>query len=134
LKKLVRLRRESKGQALVEFALILPLLLFFLMIIFEFGNIFHSYLLITSAAREGARMGIVGHTDTEITQRVREICSTLDTSQLVVNIEPADPSYRKRGVPLTVRVDYDISLITPLLGSILPDPFPIHARSVMRIE
>jgi len=119
---------------MVEFALILPLLLFLLMTIFEFGNIFHSYLLVTSASREGARMGVVGHTDAEITNRVQQICSTLNTSRLSVNVDPADSLNRNRGVALTVNVDYDVALITPLLNYVLPDPFPIKATSIMRIE
>jgi len=130
-----KLRRDKKGQAMVEFALILPLLLFLLMTIFEFGNIFHSYLLVTSASREGARMGVVGHTDTAITERVHEICSTINTAQLTVVVKPEDdPLIRKRGVKLTVNVDYEVPLITPLLNYILPDPFPIKATSIMRIE
>lgn len=119
---------------MVEFALVLPLLLLLLMAIFEFGNIFHSYLLITTASREGARAGVVGNNDSEIIQRVQDVCSTLDSSQLAININPTDPLYRKRGVPLTVNVNYNVSLITPFLSAFLPDPFSIKARSVMRIE
>ncbi len=129
-----KLRREKKGQALVEFALVLPLLLLLLMTIFEFGNIFYSYLLITAASREGARMGVVGNNDTEIIQRVQEICSTLDTEQLTVEIVPENTANRYRGVPLQVEVDYDVYLITPMLSTFLPDPFLLKARSVMRIE
>ncbi|WP_034630514.1 TadE/TadG family type IV pilus assembly protein [Desulfotruncus alcoholivorax] len=130
----IKLRGDNRGQALVEFALVLPILILLLMAIFEFGNIFHSYLLITTASREGARMGVVGHSDAEITQRIEEVCSTLDTSKMTINIEPHDPNYRNRGVPLTVEVDYENSLLTPLLRTFLPDPLTIRARSIMRIE
>jgi len=129
-----KLRKGKKGQALVEFALVLPLLLLLLMVIFEFGNIFYSYLLITAASREGARMGVVGHNDTEITQRVQEICSTLDAAQLTLQIVPENTANRYRGVPLQVEVDYDVSLLTPMLSTFLPNPFSLQARSVMRIE
>lgn len=142
LKQLIRLRRENSGQSLVEFALVLPLLLFLLMTIFEFGNIFHSYLLITQASREGARMGVVGEPNAEIENRVHEICSVLNTSKLTIDIYPNDDKdpdsgkylYRNRGVPLEVTLDYQVDLFTPLMGSILDNPFPIKAKSIMRIE
>jgi len=139
----LELHRDKKGQAMVEFALILPLLLFLLMTIFEFGNIFHSYLLVTSASREGARMGVVGQSETEITNRMHEICATLDTTKLEILTAPdlTDPDIAEkvekglyRGVSLTVQIKYEVPLITPLLNYILPDPFPIQATSIMRIE
>jgi len=126
--------RDKKGQSMVEFALILPLLVLLLMAILEFGNIFHSYLLITYSSREGARMGVVGHTDQQVTTRIQDICSTLDGSQISIVIDPADPQYRTRGTPLTVKVDYNVTLFTPLVNTFLPDPFLIKARSVMRVE
>lgn len=129
-----RLRLDKKGQSMVEFALVMPLLVLLLMAILEFGNIFHSYLLITYSAREGARMGVVGHTDEQINERIQDICSTLNTTQLTVDIEPEDPRKRTRGVPLHVNVDYEVTLFTPLVNTFLPDPFPIQARSVMRVE
>jgi len=52
-------RRESRGQSLVEFALVLgPLLLVFLAIV-QFGFIFNAYVTMTNATREGARTGTV---------------------------------------------------------------------------
>jgi Flp pilus assembly protein TadG len=44
-----------RGQSTVEFALLLPILLVLLFLVFEFGRAFGSWLLITNAAREGAR-------------------------------------------------------------------------------
>ena len=129
-----KLRRDKKGQSMVEFALILPLLVLLLMAILELGSIFHSYLLITYASREGVRMGVVGHADEQINTRIQEICSTLDGTQLTVKIEPTHPQYRTRGIPLTVKVDYKVTLFTPLINAFLPDPFLIHDRSVMRVE
>ena len=49
----------SRGQGMVEFALILPLLLLLMMGIIEFGYVFTVYTGIFNAAREGARYGVV---------------------------------------------------------------------------
>jgi Flp pilus assembly protein TadG len=45
-----------KGQSMVEFALILPLFVLFIIGIFELGRAFFAYIAITNAAREGARV------------------------------------------------------------------------------
>jgi len=46
---------KERGQSAVEFALVLPVLLLFFFFLIEFGRVFGSWLLITNAAREGAR-------------------------------------------------------------------------------
>jgi Flp pilus assembly protein TadG len=51
--------RTEDGQAIVEFALVLPLLMGLLLGIVQFGIIFNNYETITDAARIGARQAIV---------------------------------------------------------------------------
>jgi Flp pilus assembly protein TadG len=46
----------GKGQSIVEFALILPLFVLFIVGIFELGRAFFAFIAITNAAREGARV------------------------------------------------------------------------------
>ena len=50
---------DEQGQALTEFAMILPVLMMVLFAIFQFGVAFNNYIQVTSAAREGARKGAV---------------------------------------------------------------------------
>jgi Flp pilus assembly pilin Flp len=49
-------RRSERGAALVEFALVLPLLLVVIAGIVDFGFLFQRYEVLTNAAREGARL------------------------------------------------------------------------------
>lgn len=56
--RLVRKRAES-GQAIIEFALTLPLLLLIIMGVFDFGFMFQRYEVVTNAAREGARVSVL---------------------------------------------------------------------------
>ena len=56
-------RRDGRGQALVELALILPILLMLLLGIFEFGRAWNTKQVITDAAREGARLAVVQNND-----------------------------------------------------------------------
>jgi Flp pilus assembly protein TadG len=51
--------RTQRGQSTVELVLIMPLLAVLLFLIFEVGRLFGSWLLITNAAREGARYAAV---------------------------------------------------------------------------
>jgi Flp pilus assembly protein TadG len=49
----------ERGQSLVEFALVLMPLFIILLGIIQFGFVFNSYVTLTNAAREGARIGTV---------------------------------------------------------------------------
>ncbi len=48
--------KHKNGQSVVEFALILPLFVLFIVGIFELGRAFFAFISITNAAREGARV------------------------------------------------------------------------------
>lgn len=52
------MRRGERGQFALELALLTPLLLVLVFLTFEFGRVFGSWLVITNAAREGARYAI----------------------------------------------------------------------------
>jgi len=51
--------RDTRGQSLVEFALILPMMLVVMFMITEFGRALYMYNVLASAARAGARMAVV---------------------------------------------------------------------------
>lgn len=50
---------ERRGQSLVEFALVLPILLLIVVGILEFGLAFRTYQVVTNSAREGARTAVL---------------------------------------------------------------------------
>ena len=52
--KLKPRNRRSKGQSLIEMALLLPLLVVLILGALEFGRLFFTHIVITNAAREGA--------------------------------------------------------------------------------
>ncbi|MGI5858042.1 MAG: TadE/TadG family type IV pilus assembly protein [Tepidanaerobacteraceae bacterium] len=126
---------RQKGQTLVELALVLPIIILILFGILEFGRIFHSYIVITNAAREGVRLGAVGKQDEEIISRIREAAPLYeaDTRLQVTRLEPNE-SARTSGLPLTVEVTYDVELVTPLFSSVLPNPVTLKSKAVMRVE
>src|SRR5215470_8480875 len=65
------LRREE-GAALLEMAVVLPLLLFLSVAIFEFGRAYQTWQVLTNAAREGARVAVLpGVNDAPVRDRVK---------------------------------------------------------------
>ena len=52
-------RHGEQGQAIVEMALTLPLLLLIVLGMFDFGLLFQQFEVVTNAAREGARMAVL---------------------------------------------------------------------------
>lgn len=46
--------RKTRGQALVEFALVLPIMLLILLLAVDFGRLFYTHISVSNAAREGA--------------------------------------------------------------------------------
>ncbi|HKC58027.1 MAG TPA: TadE/TadG family type IV pilus assembly protein [Vicinamibacterales bacterium] len=71
-----RLRRDTRGAALLEMALTLPMMLLIASGIFEFGRAYQTWQIITNAAREGARIAVLpGTTDSMVTDRVKTYMS-----------------------------------------------------------
>ncbi|HUE75341.1 MAG TPA: TadE/TadG family type IV pilus assembly protein [Chloroflexota bacterium] len=70
---LTRQVRSESGQALVEMALVVLIMLSLMGGLFEFGRAFYAYITVIDAAREGARWAMSSQTtDGAITTRVEE--------------------------------------------------------------
>lgn len=127
------MKQKKKGQALLEFAILLPILLLIVMGISEFGIMLNSYLTIQSASREGARLGIMGADDNEIVQAVYNSSSHIEKNKLNITITPND-SNRKSGQTLRVRVEYEYDLLIPIIKNILGNQVELTAETAMRVE
>lgn len=124
---------KRKGQALIEFSIILPILLLIVMGIAEFGMILNSYLTIQTASREGARIGIIGADDSEIVQVVYKSTQSIDKQKINITITPSSTN-RKSGDTLKVRVEYEYDLIIPIIKNILGNKIELSAETSMRVE
>ena len=83
-----RLRQED-GQALVEFAIVVPLLLMLVTGIIQFGLVFNKYITLTDAARNGAQTLAIGRglsnpCDPAVLQTINSGSATQVTSSNVV--------------------------------------------------
>ena len=132
---LIRLKKENKGQALVELALVLPILLLLVFGIVEFGRIFGTYLMVIYGAREGARAAAVGTADSEIISLVKNRTSALqlNDSKVVVNISPGQIS-RVRGNGITVKVEYPVQIYAPFISVFTGSSYKVSSQVTMRYE
>ncbi|HWP97461.1 MAG TPA: TadE/TadG family type IV pilus assembly protein [Syntrophomonadaceae bacterium] len=124
--------KDEKAQAMVEMALALPVLILLSLGIFDFGRVFGSYLVVNNLAREGARYGVVGHSDSEILAAVNSEAAFLDITRLTVTPTPAGS--RARGTTLKISVSYTVPLVMPLVDYMIPNPFPLSSSCYMRVE
>lgn len=133
VRSLRRRVQDESGQALVELSLVVVLLFMLVMGVVETGRIGSAYLAVMHASREGARVGALGRSDAEIFTTVRDAAGALERNRVQIAVTPV-PAQRRRGDPLTVQVDYGVELFAPVVSSLLPNPFPVRGRTVMRIE
>ncbi|HVM16225.1 MAG TPA: TadE family protein [Gaiellaceae bacterium] len=101
--------RQTEGQAAVEFALVLPVLMLILVAIFQFGIVFRDYLTLTDAVRAGTRKGAVarhlsdpsGYTKAEVKKAAVDLGS---------GIEVTVTSTWKPGEDVTVQATYPFKI------------------------
>jgi Flp pilus assembly protein TadG len=143
------LLKNQKGAAVVEFAVIAPLLLVILFGIIEFSVLLFDKAMLTNASREGARAGIVFSSPTRISNAiieaaVRDYCedhliSFGAGSALNIIIDPVDVASRDSGDSLSVTVRYPFrflvfSNLLNLVGGNMGNVLNLEAVTVMRME
>lgn len=115
-----RIGRED-GQAMVELALVLPVLCLLLFGVIQFGIAFNNYLTLTDAVREGARQGAIARfqpdPQTFTSNKVISSAVGLDTSQLDVTVTPSAAWTPGSDVTVTATYPYDISLLGIVIAS-----------------
>ena len=136
-----RNRSPHKGQTLVEFALILPIFLFLLVVIFDFGRAVYYYNAIHNAAREGARYGVIHPSSTDypnIVARAKEYAIGMGVSDITVWVGPG--VYENVGninnPTIMVTVSYSFTPVTPFVAQLFCgcDTFTLSSDAVMRTE
>ena len=83
--------RSATGAALVEVALVTPVLLLMLAAVFDVGFLLNRYIVVTNAAREGARVAAVpGWVEEDVEARVNAylVAGGLATDGVVTSVEP----------------------------------------------
>ena len=137
--------RGARGQALTEFALVVPLLLLMVVGVMEFGRAWGQTQVITDAARQGARIAAI---------LSGSLCSDTDSVTRVVNralsagnINPNSADVSLPGgcgggtnTPVTVLVEvpFDFGVFRPVMQlaaqSFNDGTITLRSRAVMRKE
>ena len=71
--------RSERGQSAVEFALVIPVMLLFLLGIFQVGITFYHQEALSTSARDGARAGAI-HTGATLTQIQNDVYAAVRSS------------------------------------------------------
>jgi Flp pilus assembly protein TadG len=104
--------RDEKGQGVVEFAFVLPLLIALVLGIVQFGIAFNNYLTITDATRVGARKAAVsrflGDNGASARTATYSAAGGLDPVKLVVDVQST--SWTTPGSDVTVTATYPYSI------------------------
>ena len=118
------MRTSERGQATVELALVLPIVLALLVLVFQVALVARDEILVVHVARDAAREATVTHDPSRI--------ATAATR----NLPGAGVRVVRRGgvgAPVEVEVTYVSRTDLPLIGALLPD-ITLHGGSVMRVE
>lgn len=155
-------RSSEGGTAMVEFAIVLPLLLLLVFGMIEFGLLIYNKQILTNASREGARAGIVQasppgvtqtpnrYTKAQIEQVVMDYCSnyliTFSNENVKPKFESIDSGYvdhcssSSEPEKLQIKLKYDYNflvlpnIIINLFNGVIEDPIPLRATTIMLCE
>ena len=119
-RRLSAARSASRGQALVELALVLPILLGIVAVLFQFGVIFVSYLAIVHETRDVGRW-IAVHPDDKSDLQLQDMAKAnapqvINTSNLSLTVTPTcgtpKPTHcpnRATAATVTLHMTYDVT-------------------------
>jgi Flp pilus assembly protein TadG len=131
--------------------LVIPLLLLLVFGIIEFGIIFNTKLVISSAAREGARKAAITSVENDVGTVIANAVASLNATTVSHNesantgtglpndktiwwdIE-TDPASRVTGGRVEVYVIGRVDIVIPIISNIIGPSVKIPAKAVMRIE
>lgn len=130
--------KNEKGQAIVELAIAIPVLLLVLCGIIDFGWIFSNKMVITYCSREGARYGTVNaaaqYSQADIAQRVIAVAPEYLKDHLVISVRYTDV-YDVRNGDVEVEVNYVVHALTPVTGIFFDNQeVELTAVSIMKVE
>ena len=121
------------GQGAVEFALVAPFLIAFILFMVDVAFLGFNYVSATNAVREGARCGAIGGSNAEIATRVTETAGNLSSA-----VTFPTPVVRGTtiGSDVTVSAHFVYKMLTPvnMLPGLTLGDIPFDKAATMRME
>lgn len=125
-------KNKEKGQSLVEFALVLPLLLGLLCGIIDFGWVYYNQITLANAAREGARYAVIHYdpaSDWKDTAESKMMAGMLGVESATAIV--SDPVEQH----ITASVTAEAPLLTGFTSTLLGKrSIALQASCTMRLE
>lgn len=129
--------KNEKGQAMVEFALVLPILLFVVCGIIDFGWLFFNQLSLDNACREGARYAAICSSEDDCIAMVETHIDNIIApvfDDVEISITYTDLSDKLNG-DVVVNLEAEMKILTPVLGAINRGQTKIlTSEVVMKVE
>jgi Flp pilus assembly protein TadG len=113
----MRNRRDERGAAAVEFALVVPLLLLMVLGVAEFGRAYHIQASLSQAAREGVRVMALQNDPAAAIAATRAAAPTLTLTNISVSPTNCVASGLTPTATATVTVTYSFTFLSSLFGS-----------------
>ena len=127
-------RKRPRGAALVEMAIVLPLLVLLIFGLIEYGWMFAKLAQVNNATRHGARIAVRPlATDSEVKNAVGQLMTQAGMGASGYTVTITNLSTAK-GNPVTVAVSVSYTKVTLTHFSILPVPQALTGRSTMAKE
>jgi Flp pilus assembly protein TadG len=118
--------QNRRGASAVEFALVAPIFFLLLFSLIEYGRMVMVQQLLTNAAREGARVGVLdGSTKTKVATAVNSYLTAAGIKTAATTVTPDPPSSAAATSPVTVTVTVPFNDV-----SWLPSPFYLGGKSM----
>jgi Flp pilus assembly protein TadG len=112
--------RDERGQTMVEFALVIPILCIVLFGIIQFGALYNDYVTLTDATRVGAREAAVSRHEDDpegnAEAATRSAAKGLDPAKLDVLVAATDWEHAE-SVTVTATYPYEIDLLGVVVAS-----------------
>jgi Flp pilus assembly pilin Flp len=112
--------RDERGQTMVEFALVIPIICLVLFGVLQFGMLYNDYVTVTDASRVGARKAAVSRLAANpaaaAEAAARSSAAGLDQSELDVNVT-ATAWEHGESVTVETRYPYEIDLLGLVVAS-----------------
>ena len=127
-------RKQRRGAAVVEFAIVAPIFFLFVFGMIEYGRMVMVQQVITNASREGSRSAVMdGATISEVTNSVNTFLQSSSITGATVTVSP-DPSVASHGDPITVTVQVSFDQVSWLPSPMFLGGQQLSASTVMRRE
>ena len=127
----MKLLRQENGQAMVELAFAVTVMVILLSGIVEFGRIFSTYFIMNHAAREGVRVAVVTGNNTMVESKIKEIMASIARDPANYTIDITTSNSPTGVLVWTVNITYDLPLIMPFFTPLLGNPYRLNASCSM---